>query len=236
MRRNRTGRRSTPHRALPARAMPAHGRAAYHRVAGDRPGARAEPGSVAGAGSLSTGLARVKAWPLSPGLAGIETIGTGGPNARGLVLGEGALRRAAWRAQQPAGRIHVRRVECSVSRGGPPAGPASRTAGAGRTGAIRGTGSVLPVTATGVADTAAEQDEDGQHDHAEREAGHGQLGTEGYDPLIRVLAERLEREADHDKQQPAHQDDRARHHQSDDYPHTSGGGRLRAHCSTIASR
>lgn len=85
-------------------------------------------------------------------------------------------------------------------------------------------------------DATAEQHEDGEHDHAEREPGDGHFGAEADDLSVRMLPDGLQCDTDDDKQQAGHEHHGADDHQGDDYPHTSGGAWFGAHCTTIASR
>ena len=85
-------------------------------------------------------------------------------------------------------------------------------------------------------DAATEQDEDGKHDHAERESGDGNFGAKTDSLRVRMPPDRLQCDADDDQQQSGHEHHGADDYQGDDYPHTSGGAWFGAHCTTIASR
>jgi hypothetical protein len=85
-------------------------------------------------------------------------------------------------------------------------------------------------------DATTEQDEDGEHDHAERESGDGNFGAQTDGLRVRMLPDSLQCDADDDKQQSGHEHHSTDDNQGDDYPHTSGGAWFWAHCTTIASR
>jgi len=118
-------------------------------------------------------------------------------------------------------------IVCGADRGRRPHAPGT-SAGFSRP--------VLPVPISRRGDATPQQDEHGEHDHAEREARDGHLAAHGDNALVRMLANGLQGNSRYHEQQTGHECEGADDRQGDDYPHTSGGGRFGAHCSTIASR
>jgi len=76
---------------------------------------------------------------------------------------------------------------------------------------------------------AADEHQDGEHDHSEREPRDGRLRAQRDNVLIRVLPQRLRGKAHDDEQQPGHERQGASDREGDDYPHTSRGGCSGAH-------
>lgn len=79
---------------------------------------------------------------------------------------------------------------------------------------------------------ATDKPEHDEHHDAEEESRARQVRPETDQMPIRVLGEKP---GDH-QEEASHQQHGAKHRAGNDYPHPSGSGLLRAHCSTIASR
>jgi len=190
---------------------------------------------VAGARRLRSGPARGRPFLAAP--AGVSPANrpsgsrTGSRGAQDLrdVLAVWGSGRAALprRVDEPAGCVHVRGIQqgrppgtrCAVAPG-VPAAPAG-----GRRGL--GAGSSAPVIRPAGPRPGPAHPPDGEHHHAERDAGRDEVGSQP--GLVRGLV--------HGRQDGA---DRYRYggrqRQDDDEPYPPGRGGSRAHCSTIASR
>jgi hypothetical protein len=94
----------------------------------------------------------------------------------------------------------------------------------------------LPAPVPWPGDTAPQQHENGENDHAEREPEDGYVRSDTDKVLFRALAYRLQRYAHDNKEQAGHECHGSRDRQGDDYPHPPGGACFGAHCSTIAPR
>jgi hypothetical protein len=82
----------------------------------------------------------------------------------------------------------------------------------------------------------SQQDQDGEHHHAECETYNGDPAPETDQLRLMPLSHYLQGQAHDDENQAGHERHGARDRQGDDYPHPPGGSCFGAHCSTIASR